>query len=93
MTKKTEIKFTKDELDSLQQLRTNYANIELSLGKLEIARIQQEQQLENLSNEKLRLETQYSEIQSQEVTLVQELNDKYGAGNLDPETGVFTPVK
>jgi|TARA_B100001094_G_C18159745_1_gene788550 DNA repair exonuclease SbcCD ATPase subunit len=93
MTKNTEIKFTKDELDSLQQLRTNYANIELSLGKLEIARIQQEQQLENLSNEKLRLETQYSEIQSQEVTLVQELNDKYGAGNLDPETGVFTPVK
>jgi hypothetical protein len=93
MAKNTEIKFTKDELDSLQQLRTNYANIELSLGKLEIARIQQEQQLENLSNEKLRLETQYSEIQSQEVTLVQELNDKYGAGNLDPETGVFTPVK
>ncbi|MDA7495884.1 hypothetical protein N8469_00060 [bacterium] len=93
MAKNTEIKFTKDELDSLQQLRTNYANIELSLGKLEIARIQQEQQLENLSNEKLRLETQYSEIQSQEVTLVKELNDKYGAGNLDPETGVFTPVK
>ena len=93
MTKKTEIKFTKDELDSLQQLRTNYANIELSLGKLEIARIQQEQKLENLSNEKLRLETQYSEAQGQEVTLVQELNDKYGAGNLDPETGVFTPVK
>jgi|TARA_R110000796_G_scaffold5223_1_gene19839 hypothetical protein len=93
MTKNTEIKFTKDELDSLQQLRTNYANIELSLGKLEIARIQQEQKLENLSNEKLRLETQYSEAQGQEVTLVQELNDKYGAGNLDPETGVFTPVK
>jgi hypothetical protein len=93
MTKKTEIKFTKDELDSLQQLRTNYANIELSLGKLEIARIQQEQKLENLSNEKLRLETQFSEVQGQEVTLVQELNEKYGAGNLDPETGVFTPVK
>ena len=93
MTKKTEIKFTKDELDSLQQLRTNYANIELSLGKVEIARIQQEQKLENLSNEKLRLETQFSEVQSQEVTLVQELNEKYGAGNLDPETGVFTPVK
>ena len=32
MAKNTEIKFTKDELDSLQQLRTNYANIELSLG-------------------------------------------------------------
>tara|TARA_E500000318_G_C3410020_1_gene153189 strand:- start:213 stop:494 length:282 start_codon:yes stop_codon:yes gene_type:complete len=93
MAKNTEIKFTEQELDSLQQLRTSYSNIELSLGKVEILRINQEQQLENLSNEKLRLETQYSEIQSQEATLVQELNDKYGAGNLDPETGVFTPVK
>jgi len=63
------------------------------LGKLEVARINQEQQLERLSNEKLRLETQYSEVQNQEITLVQELNEKYGAGNLDPETGVFTPVK
>ena len=93
MAKNTEIKFTEQELDSLQQLRTSYSNIELSLGKVEILRMNQEQQLENLSNEKLRLETQYSEIQSQEATLVQELNDKYGAGNLDPETGVFTPVK
>ena len=93
MAKNTEIKFTEQELDSLQQLRTSYSNIELSLGKVEILRINQEQQLENLSNEKLRLETQYSEIQSQEATLVQELNDKYGAGNLDPETGVFTPTK
>ena len=68
MAKNTEIKFTEQELDSLQQLRTSYSNIELSLGKVEILRINQEQQLENLSNEKLRLETQYSEIQSQEAT-------------------------
>jgi archaellum component FlaC len=60
---------------------------------LEVARINQEQQLERLENEKLRLETQYSEVQNQEITLVQELNEKYGAGNLDPETGVFTPTK
>ena len=93
MAKNTEIKFTQDELDSLQGLRTNYANIELSLGKLEVARINQEQQLERLENEKLRLETQYSEVQNQEITLVQELNEKYGAGNLDPATGIFTPNK
>jgi len=91
--KSTEIKFTQGELNSLQELRTNYSNIELSLGKLEVARINQEQQLERLENEKLRLETQYSEVQNQEITLVQELNEKYGAGNLDPETGVFTPTK
>ena len=34
MAKKSkEVKFTKQEIDSLQQLRSDYANVELSLGK------------------------------------------------------------
>jgi len=91
--KSTEIKFTQGELNSLQELRTNYSNIELSLGKLEVARMQTEQRLEQIENDKLRLETEYVQIQSQETELVSELNEKYGAGNLNPETGVFTPTK
>ena len=31
------------------------------------------------------------ELQKQERVLVASLNEKYGAGNLDPNTGVFTP--
>ena len=92
MTKNTEIKFTKDEIDSLQQLRTDYANVELSLGKLEVARMQTEQRLDNIQNEKLRFETQYVEIQQGETKLVGELTEKYGVGNLDIVTGKFTPV-
>ena len=89
--KKKEIKFTQEEMDSLSNLRNSYAQLELSLGKLEVARIQSEQRMEQLENEKLRLETQYSEVQKQESILVSSLNEKYGDGNLDPETGVFTP--
>jgi predicted nuclease with TOPRIM domain len=94
MAKKSkEIKFTQEELDSLQGLSQGYDNIRNSMGNLEISRIQLEQRLENLSDEKLRLETEYSNLVSTEQTLVGELNEKYGAGNLDPATGVFTPTK
>ena len=38
----------------------------------------------------IELETRY-ENQQNEQELVKELNDKYGAGNLDIGTGEFTP--
>jgi len=93
MAKKSkEVKFTKKEINSLQQLRSDYANVELSLGKLEIARMQSEQQLDNIQNNKLRLETQYTTLQRTESQIVSELTEKYGVGNLDITTGKFTPV-
>jgi len=93
MAKKSkEVKFTKKEINSLQQLRSDYANVEVSLGKLKIARMQSEQQLDNIENNKLRLETQYTTLQRTESQIVSELTEKYGVGNLDITTGKFTPV-
>ena len=93
MAKKSkEVKFTKKEINSLQQLRSDYANVEVSLGKLEIARMQSEQQLDNIENNKLRLETQYTTLQRTESQIVSELTEEYGVGNLDITTGKFTPV-
>ena len=46
-----------------------------------------------LSNEKLRLETQYEQIIQAENNLINTLTEKYGQGNLDINTGVFTPAK
>jgi hypothetical protein len=37
------------------------------------------------------LEEEFSNIQKEEQKLVGELNETYGAGTLNPETGVFTP--
>ena len=89
--KKKQIKFTQEELDSLSNLKNAYAQLELSLGKVEMARIQIDQRAEQIEGEKLSLETQINELQKQERVLVESLNEKYGAGNLDPNTGVFTP--
>ena len=94
MAKKSkQIKFTDEEIKSLQDLQTSYSNVRSSFGDLEIQRIQTEQRLEQINNEKLRLETEYSTLNMSEQQLVNDLNEKYGPGNLDPNTGVFTPTK
>ena len=94
MAKKSkEIKFTKDEISQIQSIRNGFDEVQNFLGRLEIQRIQAEQVLENLHNDKLRLETRYSDLVDEERELVANLNEKYGPGNLDPVTGIFTPTK
>tara|TARA_R100001015_G_C4606788_1_gene161859 strand:+ start:1003 stop:1293 length:291 start_codon:yes stop_codon:yes gene_type:complete len=92
-TTKKEIKFTQEELTSLENLKQGYDSIEKALGSLEISRMQTEQTLEKIVNEKVRVETNYDELKKSEAQLLSTLNEKYGRGNLDPTTGVFTPAK
>jgi len=94
MAKKSkEIKFTKDELTNIESIRNGFNEVQTLLGRLEIQRIQTEQALENIHNDKLRLETRYSDLVDEERKMVSDLQEKYGPGNLDPDTGVFTPIK
>ena len=94
MAKKSkEIKFTKDELTNIESIRDGFNEVQTLLGRLEIQRIQTEQALENIHNDKLRLETRYSDLVDEERKVVSDLQEKYGPGNLDPDTGVFTPIK
>ena len=93
MAKKKQIKFTKKEIESLENLRNAYAFIQNSLGNLEIQRLQTEQTLERIDNEKIRLETQYVQEQVNENNLISNLTEKYGMGNLDITTGKFTPAE
>ena len=87
-----ETKFSEEELKSLQDLQNSYQGKQLQFGQLEVQRLLVSQQLEQLDNAKTKLEVEYGEVQETERTLVQSLNEKYGPGNLDPATGVFTPT-
>ena len=87
-----ETKFSEEELKSLQDLQNSYQQKQLQFGQLEVQRLLVSQQLEQLDNAKAKLEVEYSEIQETERKLVEGLNKKYGPGNLDPATGVFTPA-
>ena len=87
-----ETKFTEDELKSLQELQNSYQGKQLQFGQLRVQRLLVQQQLDAIDDTEAKLEVEYSEVQETERKLVADLNKKYGPGNLDPATGVFTPA-
>ena len=87
-----EIKFTDEELKSLQDLSQNYQNIQASFGQLKVQKILNQQQADALEEAEVKMDADYKDIQDKERELVQQLNEKYGPGQLAPQTGVFTPV-
>jgi len=87
-----EVKFTDDELKSLQGLQTSYQEKQNVLGQLAVQKILLNQQLEALEVREVEVETEYQTTQQEERDIVKTLNDKYGPGQLDPTTGVFTPT-
>mgnify|MGYP001281942016 FL=1 len=94
MAKKSkDIKFTKDELNSIEELRNNYNSVTNALGMLEVSRMQTEKRLETIEGDKIRLETQYEQLTMAEKELINSLTEKYGQGSIDINSGVFTPVK
>ena len=87
-----ETKFTEDELKSLQELQNSYQGKQLQFGQLRVQRLLVQQQLDSIDDTEAKLEVEYGEVQETERKLVADLNKKYGPGNLDPATGVFTPA-
>ena len=87
-----EVKFTDDELKSLQELQTGYQEKQNVLGQLAVQKILLNQQIDALNIRTEEVETEYQTVQQEERDIVKTLNEKYGPGQLDPATGVFTPT-
>ena len=88
-----EIKFTEEEIKSLGDLSVNYQRVQSSFGQLRVQKILLAQQSDSLEEAEVQLEADYTNLQSEERKIVEQLNKKYGPGTLDPQTGVFTPVE
>ena len=86
-----ELKFTDEELESLQGLQTGYQEKQSVLGQLAVQKILLNQQIDALNIRTEEVEQEYQAVQKEERDLVAKLNEKYGPGQLDPATGVFTP--
>ena len=85
------VKFTDEELQSLQELQNTYASISTQFGQLKVSRMNLERQVYNLDETEDNLEKAWDENRQTESDLVKSLNEKYGAGSLNPQTGEFTP--
>ena len=88
-----QIKFTDEEMKTLRGLQDSYTEKQSELGQLSVQRILLNQQLDALDERQTFLENEYKKIQQKEADFVRTLNNKYGQGQLDPDTGVFTPNK
>jgi len=91
--KSNQIKFTKEELSGIREVRNSFNNITTNFGNLEVQRIQTEQRLSAIEQQKVIAENEYNQVIQQEVELLNNLNEKYGQGSLDLEKGVFTPIE
>ena len=78
------IKFTQDELNSLGELQNNYLRITNALGQVSVGRL-------NLDAQEQALKDELQSARQTEETLLNQITEKYGPGQLDPTTGVFTP--
>jgi len=87
-----EIKFSDEELKELGELQTSYQEKQAQLGQIAVQKILLNQQVEAIENRQTELESEYEAVQQSERDLVQKLNEKYGPGQLDPQSGVFTPI-
>ena len=87
----SEVKFTDDELKSIQEISQKSNEITNRFGQLAIAKINLEKQSEAVEEEEFKLHEELEALKKQEQETLQLITDKYGPGQLDPQTGVFTP--
>ena len=83
------IKFTEEEVNSINGLRQEVANVFTQLGQVAIEKKRRITEIEGVENQLLQ---KHAELVTQEQELFKGLNEKYGDGNFDPTTGEFTPT-
>ena len=81
---------TPDELVSIKELQTRYNQTILEIGAAEAQLIVFQENIEKLQEAKKGLVSDLKTIEKKESELVASLQEKYGTGNIDLETGEIT---
>ena len=92
MAKNEEIKFTEEELQSLNDLQVKYNTITNQFGQLAIAKLNLEKQTEVVNDQEFKLQEELDQAREEEQKILNDITEKYGPGQLDPQSGVFTPT-
>lgn len=86
-----EVTLEQSELDEVKDLQGKYTDVILRMGQASLQVEQLDTALEELKEKKEGLVQEHQELRTTENEMVQRLTEKYGNGNLDVNTGVFTP--
>jgi|TARA_R100000030_G_scaffold33882_1_gene25294 hypothetical protein len=87
----SEIKFTEEELKAIRGLQQRSNELVNKFGQLSIAKINLEKQSEQIEEQEFQLHSELEKLKKDEAKSIDEINEKYGAGTLNPDTGIFTP--
>lgn len=84
--------FTEEELKSIQQIQQEYQNKVVQFGQIELEKIYLKQRENSINELEKNVKDEFLKLQEKEQVLVKSLNDKYGPGTLNPQSGEFTPA-
>lgn len=85
------IQMTEQELQQIQDLRIKYANVTAQLGQLKVEQILVTKQLTRLNDLENQFIKDYEQVQTEEEQFAKTITEKYGIGDVDVESGIFTP--
>ena len=73
---------TAEELEDIKSIKQEYSNLALSLGEIELS-------INNLNDQKQYFLEIHKQLIEKENELAKTLNEKYGTGTINIETGVI----
>lgn len=83
------IKMNQEDIDRLKKLQEEYNKKTFEFGRLYQAKIEIDNQLIEWEEKNLLLTNEYKKLQKEEIKLAEELEQKYGQGQVNLETGEF----
>ena len=84
---------TQEELQSVRDLQSKYNQTLFEIGVAEAQRLALLEQVEKRESDKKILLNDLATIEQKENELVKSLQEKYGTGSINPETGEITPIQ
>lgn len=85
--------FQEEDISIVKNLQGNYALTTAQIGQIEIELHLLNKRLEQVKQIRQDLFDRYSSLQEEESNLVKNLNEKYGDGVLDLDSGKFIPTE
>ena len=84
---------TQEEIQQIKELQSKYNQTILEIGAAEAQLIVFQENIEKLQEAKKGLVSDLKTIEQKESELVKTLQEKYGQGNINIETGEITPIQ
>ena len=84
-----EKKLTKEELKKLVKLREDISNLYIQVGQIHFQKVEA---LKSFKVKEDEFQVEQEKLKEREIELYTKIGKKYGKGNIDLESGLFTPI-